>query len=66
MGELADALDHLHTRAILGAHVAHRDVKPPTASTSAKITRRGASPILAVDGSRGRFFFSLSSTRTTG
>ena len=29
MAELADALDHLHTRAILGAHVAHRDVKPP-------------------------------------
>lgn len=29
MAELADALDHLHTRAICGAHVAHRDVKPP-------------------------------------
>lgn len=38
MAELADALDHLHTRAIRGAHVAHRDVKPPNFGLTAAKT----------------------------
>ena len=35
MAELADALDHLHTKAIPDAHIAHRDVKPANFGLSA-------------------------------
>ena len=61
MGELADALDHLHTRAILGAHVAHRDVKPPnfglTATRSLVLYDFGLSvALLAKHSTRGDTF----------
>ena len=61
MAELADALDHLHTRAILGAHVAHRDVKPPnfglTATRSLVLYDFGLSvALLAKHSTRGDTF----------
>mmetsp|Transcript_26119 Transcript_26119/g.67741 ORF Transcript_26119/g.67741 Transcript_26119/m.67741 type:complete len:479 (-) Transcript_26119:303-1739(-) len=61
MGELADALDHLHTRAILGAHVAHRDIKPPnfglTATRSLVLYDFGLSvALLAKHSTRGDSF----------
>ena len=61
MGELADALDHLHTRAILGAHVAHRDIKPPnfglTATRSLVLYDFGLSvALLAKHSTRGDTF----------
>ena len=61
MGELADALDHLHTHAILGAHVAHRDIKPPnfglTATRSLVLYDFGLSvALLAKHSTRGDTF----------